>query len=173
MEKISQDSIINSIKNFTLPEYDEIPDVGLYLEQVVKYINEFLEPLDGITLTSSMVSNYVKKKLIDNPIKKQYNREQIAYLIFIAVAKTVLSMDDLLLFFNLQKATYSAKRAYNYFRLELENILQFVFGIKDTFDNVSNVNTQEKEMLRNTIITVAHKIFLDMYFKSLREQTSK
>ena len=28
-------------KEFNLPKYNEIPDVGLYLDQVVKYINSF------------------------------------------------------------------------------------------------------------------------------------
>ena len=29
----------NFIENFRLPRYNEIPNVGLYLEQVIKYIN--------------------------------------------------------------------------------------------------------------------------------------
>lgn len=172
MENIQDTRIIEAIKNFELPRYEDIPDVGFYLEQVVKYIAEFLSPFESITLTGSMISNYVKKKLIANPVKKQYSREQIAYLIFIAVAKSVLSMEDLDLFFRLQKQTYSSKRAYDYFRLEFTNVLQYVFGIKETLDNVSSVNTKEKEMLRNTIITVAHKIYLDMYFAELKEQNT-
>lgn len=172
MENIQDTRIIEAIKNFELPRYEDIPDVGFYLEQVVKYIAEFLSPFESITLTGSMISNYVKKKLIANPVKKQYSREQIAYLIFIAVAKSVLSMEDLDLFFRLQKQTYSSKRAYDYFRLEFTNVLQYVFGIKENLDNVSSVNTKEKEMLRNTIITVAHKIYLDMYFAELKEQNA-
>ena len=170
MDKISKDKIFELMSKFKLPEYDEIPDVGLYLEQVVKYITGYLELFENLTLTTSMVSNYVKKGLITNPIKKQYDRDQIAYLIFIAVSKTVLSMDDLDLFFKLQKSTYSSKRAYNYFIMELENVLQYVFGLKENLDNVGIDNTAEKEMLRNTIIAVAHKIYLDVYFKVLREQ---
>ncbi|MBO7208453.1 MAG: DUF1836 domain-containing protein, partial [Clostridia bacterium] len=86
-------TISEPIKNFRLPKFEEIPDVGLYLEQTTKYISQIYAPVQEITLTSSMISNYVKKGLIPNPIKKQYNREQIAYLIFIASAKLVLSMD--------------------------------------------------------------------------------
>ena len=48
------------IKTFRLPRFREIPDMGLYLDQTVKYINRFLEPLGGMEITSSMVSNYVK-----------------------------------------------------------------------------------------------------------------
>ena len=69
---------------FTLPDYDQIPNVGLYLEQVTKYLNEYLEPLGCTPLTGSMISNYVKKGLVKNPVKKQYDREHIARLLVIA-----------------------------------------------------------------------------------------
>ena len=50
------------IHNFHLPRYQEIPDVGLYLEQTAKYIDSYLSPLEDISITGSMISNYVKKK---------------------------------------------------------------------------------------------------------------
>lgn len=78
-----------------LPTYDQIPNVGLYLEQVTKYLNEYLEPLGCAPLTGSMISNYVKKDLVKNPVKKQYGREHIARLLMIAVAKTVLSLEEI------------------------------------------------------------------------------
>ena len=81
--------------DYTLPYYDQIPDVGLYLEQVTKYLNTYLEPLGCAPLTGSMISNYVKKDLLKNPIKKQYGREHIARLLMIAVAKTVLSLEEI------------------------------------------------------------------------------
>ena len=81
--------LANAIKDFHLPKYTEIPNVGLYLEQTAKYISEALSPLFKNAITGSMNSNYVKKGLVSNPVKKQYDREQIAYLIFIALVKNV------------------------------------------------------------------------------------
>ena len=162
--------VADSIRNFTLPHYDEIPNVGLYLEQTAKYISEYLDCLGDFTLTRSMISNYVKKGLITNPVKKQYDREQIAYLIFIAVAKNVLSMEDIRLLVREQQKTYSPAVAYEYFRLELENVLFYVFGLKESLDTVGVDNTQEKDMLRSTIITVAHKVYLDKYFEVLHSE---
>ena len=86
---------MTTIKTFHLPRYDEIPNVGFYLEQTAEYINQCLEPLQDVTITSSMISNYVKKGLVANPVKKQYGREQIACLFFIAMGKSVLSLEDL------------------------------------------------------------------------------
>ena len=106
MNRIEKTLLIESIKDFNLPEYNEIPNVGLYLEQTAKYINEYLKPIQDSPITGSMISNYVKKGLVSNPIKKQYSREQIAYLFFISVAKSVISMDDIKLLLNLQKIGY-------------------------------------------------------------------
>ncbi len=103
MNQSIKDDIAASIQNFKLPAYQEIPDVGFYLEQTTQYISEFLKPMPSISITSSMISNYVKKGLIEKPVKKQYHREQIAYLIFIAIAKTVLSLEDIYLLIQIQK----------------------------------------------------------------------
>lgn len=173
MNQANKDEILNSIRNFALPRYDEIPNVGLYLEQTSKYISEYLSCLGDCALTGSMISNYVKKGLISNPVKKQYNREQIAYLIFIAVAKSVLSMEDIRLLIRMQKGAYEPQKAYEYFRMELENVLFYVFGLKDTLDTVGNDRTQTKNMLRNVIITAAHKAYLDKYFAALHEEQSE
>ena len=170
MTENRRDRVAEAIRGFKLPRYDEIPNVGLYLEQTAKYISEYLDCLGDFTLTRSMISNYVKKDLVANPVKKQYDREQIAYLIFIAVAKTVLSMEDIRLLVGEQKKTYSPKRAYDYFCNELENVLFYVFGLKENLDTVGVDDTQEKDMLRSTIITVAYRVYLDKYFEVLHSE---
>ena len=44
-----------------LPRSSEIPSIGLYLDQTVKYINRVFEPISCVEVTPSMVSNYVKR----------------------------------------------------------------------------------------------------------------
>lgn len=156
--------VLEQIKNFSLPDYYDIPDVGLYLEQVAKYIGGYLEPFEGVTLTTSMISNYVKQGLIPNPVKKLYGREQIAYLIFIAIAKSVLSLSQISTLISLQKNSYDKETAYGYFCLQFKNVLDYVFGFKEELAEVGVEVSGEKTMLRNTIITVAHKIYLDYCF---------
>lgn len=167
LEQKVKEQVSASVEGFRLPRYEEIPDVGLYLEQTTKYISDCLAPLTDSQITGSMISNYVKRGLVSNPVKKQYNREQIAYLIYIATVKNVLSMDDIRLTVCIQKRTYTPQRAYNYFCTEFENVLEFVFGLKANLETVGKDNSDEKVMLRNTIITVAHKIYLDKLFAAL------
>ena len=168
MRQKTRVKIAEPARIFRLPKYEDIPDVGLYLEQTVKYINSYFESFDSMNLTASMVSNYVKKGLVANAVKKQYYRDQIANLIFIAVAKNVLSMENLNLFITMQKESYTTQKAYEYFCAELENVMEYVFGLKDTLSTVGEDDTEEKVMLRNTIIAAAHKIYLDCCFDVIR-----
>lgn len=170
MDKELKDIIIKRIKQFHLPKYEEIPDVGLYLDQTVKYINTYFVALPNVELTSSMVSNYVKKGLIDRPIKKVYHRDQICYLFFITIAKTVLTMENIQLLFDVQKKVYDAYTAYEYLRQEADNVIEYVFSLKDNLDVVGYTNTKEKDMLRNTIIAMVHKIYLELCFEVIRDR---
>ncbi len=156
-----------SVKDFRLPRYQEIPDVGLYLEQTAKYICGYLTPLGEFSLTSSMISNYVKKGLISNPVKKLYSREQIAYLFFIAVAKSVLSLDALAGFIQLQQRTYSLERAYNYFCEEFENVLQFTFEVKDFIEIRGEDSSDEKRLLYTCIVAAVQKIYLEQRLEAI------
>ena len=165
MTQEKKELLAAAVRRFRLPRYQEIPTVGLYLEQTTKYISQYLDPLEENCLTNSMIANYVKRKLIANPVKKQYGREQIAYLFFIAVAKNVLSLDSLERFIRVQERTYSLDQAYDYFCDELENILAFVFGLKSSPDDVGVTRTDEKMMLRSAIIAFSHKIYLEKFFQ--------
>lgn len=158
-------------RDFRLPRYHEIPNVGLYLEQITKYICESLAPLQENVLTSSMISNYVKKNLISNPVKKLYNRDQIAYLIFIAIAKTVLSLDALTGFIKLQQQTYDLPKAYDYFCDELENYVQYTFELKEQVDPVGQDNTDEKRLLRTCIVAAVQKAYLEKCLKAIADQS--
>lgn len=167
MKQETKQRIADSVRDFCLPRYNEIPNVGLYLEQATKYVGEYLSPLGEYTLTPSMISNYVKKGLIANPVKKQYGREQIAYLFFIAVAKSVLSLDALTGFIKLQQQTYTLPKAYDYFAEEFENLLQFTFELKDTIEMSGEDNTDEKRLLFTCLVAAVQKVYLEKCLEAI------
>lgn len=167
MTNAQKKAAAQSLQGFRLPRYQQIPDVGLYLEQTTKYISGYLSPILPGCITNSMVSNYVKKGLIASPQKKQYSRQQIAYLFFIAVAKNVLSLDALQNFIHLQQQTYDIETAYDYFVRELENILMFSFELKDTMDVLGEDTTDEKRLLYSCIAAVSQKIYLEKSLESI------
>ena len=85
------------IKNFRLPEWDEIPEIGLYMEQVLSLLKQYLDYLppelkEEQFITASTINNYVRTKVMPEPIKKRYYRTHIAYLIVILTLKQNLSI---------------------------------------------------------------------------------
>ena len=172
MKLKTKQKIADSLRDFRLPRYQEIPDTGLYLEQVAKYISSYLCVLEEGCLTPSMISNYVKKDLVANPVKKRYGREQIAYLIFIAIAKNVLSLDGLINFIAVQKRTYPLWKAYDYFCEQFENTLLFTAETRDTLDIVGEDSTDEKRLLFSCIVAVTQKIYLERCLEAISQEES-
>ena len=170
MRDSTKQQVSQSVKDFRFPRYNEIPNVGLYLEQATKYVCEYLAPLGEYTLTPSMISNYVKKGLIANPVKKQYGREQIAYLFFIAIAKSVLSLDALTGFIKVQQSSYPLPKAYDYFCEQFEELLRFTFELQDNIEMVGEDNTDEKRLLFTCIVAAVQKVYLEKCLEAIAQE---
>ena len=155
---------------FALPRYADLPTVGLYLDQTVQFVNGYFRTFQGVELTASMVSNYVKKGVIGHPIKKKYTREQLASLIYIVVSKTVLSLENIDTLFQMQRAHYSPAQAYDTFCNELENCLPYVFGLSNTMEDLAPDADDERKLLRSTIYAAANKMYLDCVFAVLHQE---
>ena len=154
------------VAEFHLPRYRELPDIGLHLEQVTRYVTRYVPT----PITGSMVSNYVKQKLIPGPVKKSYYQESIAYLIFLSYIKAVMPLEDIRLMMEVQKSSYELQVAYDYFCDELENLLQYVCGLRETPAVVGSTRSQEKELLRTALLSITYKIYLDQYLRLIREE---
>ena len=170
MTQQTKDALAEAVRKFRLPRFEEIPDVGLYLEQVTKYVSDCLAPLEDVSLTGSMISNYVKRGLVPNPVKKQYSREQIAYLLYIAVVKNALSLDNISILLDMQKRTHEVKAAYDFFCKELEEFIFYVFGLKDSVELADGSASDEEMILRNTIVAVAHQTYLNMCLRAIQSE---
>ena len=80
--------------NFQLPDWEMIPDFGLYMDQLVTYVARTFPGISGrLDLTSSMINNYVKAGLIDKPTGKKYSREALAQLLMISLMKVSTPLD--------------------------------------------------------------------------------
>lgn len=162
-------SLMINVNELHMPRYNELPNMGLYLEQVVRYINGVLATFGCQEITASMVSNYVKKGYIDSPVKKQYYADQIAYLFFISIAKMVLSMENIHRLLMMQQRTYTIQRGYDYFCRELEGVLRYIFGIADSLPEIENDSGEEKKILRSATTAMSHIIYLRYCFETMDE----
>ena len=86
----------------------------------------------------------------------------------ITVMKNVLSMENIHKLFHMQKGVYTDQVAYDYFCCELENLLLFIFGAKDSVEDVGVTTSDEKVMLRGAIISVSHMIYLNWCFEAMK-----
>lgn len=85
------------LAKYRLPAWEEIPDIGLYMEQVVIVLKQYLDYLppelkDEQFITASTINNYVRTKVMPMPVKKKYYRSHLAYLIMICSLKQGLSI---------------------------------------------------------------------------------
>ena len=85
------------LNNFRLPDWEEIPDFGLYMEQVTALLQDRLdyfppELKEEQFITASTINNYVRTRVMPEPVKRRYYRVHIAYLIIILTLKQSLSI---------------------------------------------------------------------------------
>ena len=91
---MTHDDILKRLEGCRLPEWDELPDFGLYMDQLVTYVARSFPGISGrLDLTSSMINNYVKAGLIDKPTGKKYSREALAQLLMISLMKVSTPLD--------------------------------------------------------------------------------
>lgn len=88
-------------EGYSLPAWESIPDFGLYMDQVVVILQQYLDfipaPAEGKDsfVTASTINNYVRLKLMPPPVKKKYGRVHIAYLLIILTLKLSLSISQI------------------------------------------------------------------------------
>ena len=103
---------------FSYPKWKEIPNIDLYLDQVLLYVNQVCEPISSGSekgLTASMVNNYVKHGYLTKPEKKKYQRHQIARLIAITTLKSVFSIPEIAQTLNTLQTETNSEQLYNAF----------------------------------------------------------
>ena len=85
------------LDQYRLPTWEQIPDFGLYMEQVIALLKQYLDYLppelkEEQFITASTINNYVRTRIMPEPIKKRYYRVHIAYLLIICTFKQGLSI---------------------------------------------------------------------------------
>lgn len=85
------------LNNYRLPPWEQIPDLGLYMEQVIALLRQYLDYLppelkEEEFITAAAINNYVRTRIMPEPVKKRYYRVHIAYLLVICTLKQGLSI---------------------------------------------------------------------------------
>lgn len=88
------------LNDYRLPEWENIPDFGLYMEQVLALLTEYLDYLppelkEERFITAATINNYVRNRVMPEPRRKKYYRVHIAYLVIICTLKQSLTIATL------------------------------------------------------------------------------
>jgi len=110
---------------FHLPRWKELPQIDLYMDQVLLVMNRALETLEvpDLSVTATMINNYVKMKLTAPAGKKKYTAEHLARFFIICFLKQVLSMAQIAVVLEQLLAEADLPDCYDRFCEELEQCL--------------------------------------------------
>ena len=157
---------IDLIMKMHIPRWNELPEIDLYLDQVVNYLEKYLGQYtvnkEDKIITKTMINNYVKLGIMPAPEKKKYSRAHVAYLIVICVLKQVYSISDIGKLISLTIQYFELSKAYNRFCANLEVSIKNVFSRKE-FPNVEHM-TEEQYLLKNVVQAVADKLYVEFTF---------
>ena len=161
-----QENIEEAIMKIHIPRWNELPEIDLYLDQVVNYLEKYLAQYsvnkEDKIITKTMINNYVKQGVMPAPEKKKYSRAHIAYLIVICILKQVYSISDIGKLISLTIQYFELSKAYNRFCANLEISVKNVFTRKQ-FPNIERM-TEEQYLLKNVVQSVADKLYVEMKF---------
>ncbi len=165
------------ICTFHCPRWHELPEISLYMDQVLSIIEKalaiFVNENEGKIATSTMINNYVKQKVVCPPIKKRYNREHLARLIIVSLSKRVLSISEICDLLALLLNQYSIAEAYNLFADELESVLQRTFGGSANLDQSIAPKEPALIALRATLVALANKMLAQTLIADNKVNTVK
>ena len=153
--------------NYRLPAWEEIHDIGLYMDQVVTLLRQYLDYLppelkEEQVITPAAINNYVRKKIMPEPVKKKYYRTHIAYLIMICTLKQCMSISTLQTMIPMGLSTEELERTYTAFASRhrasalffIEQVREVAAGILD-HDEQTEISTNDTVDLITTSAVVS------------------
>lgn len=158
------------IEKFHMPRWEEFPEIDLYLDQVVTFIDKYLDDYlqyesdekENKIITKTMINNYVKQKVMDAPIQKKYNRSNLAYLFVICILKQVYSINDIDKLIKTVLEETPIDVAYNKFCDSLEAAIYSTL-IDKKFIYDKNIS-ENGYVLLNVVQTVASKLYVEKVY---------
>lgn len=133
------------LTRYQLPVWETIPDIGLYMDQVILFLKQelgfVLTPLDlkEKPLTASTINNYVRLRVMPAPVKKKYYRRHIAYLIMILTMKQGISIQSIQQILPIDLSERDIQAVYLDYMATFHQVsLSFVDQIRNSAQNILN-----------------------------------
>ena len=174
---------LNEFDNFSFKSYENLPDIELYMDQVMTYLEKQLQIFQTSSLdkqiTPSMINNYVKGEVIPAPISKRYGKEHLAIIEEVCTLKQVLSIAEVKQILDIRyKDVIKKADTFNKFN-DLNNKLSDQ-AVKDAFKKLNDIKdndilgltnlSMEFALIANSYINISKRIlFLIRVFDDLNK----
>ncbi len=162
-----------SLEDFKLPRWEELPQVPLYLDQVLSLLDQWLGDYLGSgarqIMTRTMVNNYVKLKFIAAPEKRRYDRQAVASLVVIAVLKPVYSIEEISRFIQMAMVHGPRQVVYDQFCQLIERAVMHAFH-RTTMEKEKNPN-DPRDLFWNVCNSFACQLYVRKTYLEGKETT--
>lgn len=148
--------------------WSEFPDIGLYKDQVVSYMHRQLINFEGDgQITSAMVNNYIKDRLLPRADGKKYSREHLAGLTEICLLKQVLSVRDIGLLLHQELDEVDHEKFYTKFKEILDKALT---NTAEQIDSNWEVQALSDMALRLAVSSYCDKLACERLLEIIRSK---
>ena len=168
--------VFGEIARFSPVQWDQIPDLGLYMDQVISLITKYLEIYGSVTgqmrvITPSMINNYVKLGIIPVPVKKKYSKVHLAYLLIICTLKQTLEMSTIQRIIPVGLSEEEIRQTYNSFVKNQQKAFSYITqSIKSVADPILTLEGDNPDRINDLIMQVSASANL---FKILTQKITK
>lgn len=165
---IEKDKLITSfneweeqLTNHSLPSWDNLPDIELYMDQVISLIEKYLKIYIKVTnsdklITRSMINNYVKLEIIPSPNKKKYSKIHLAYLLIICTLKQTLNMATIQKIIPVNMTDEEVMNTYNSFVINQHKAYLYVVeNTKTVSAPILSYDGENNERINDLVMQVA------------------
>ena len=162
-------------------DLSEIPNINLYMEQVLTFLNDELDEYkrnskDKI-YTKSMINNYVKSQVLSKPDNKKYTPNHVIELLLIFYLKQILSLDDIKNLFDYSLQDNNLKSIYTSYLKHTDseylNITSEISSYIKTLEKDDELkNDETKILILISLLTAkatAYKVFSERLIDSLKK----
>lgn len=164
----------DDIMNYHCPRWNELPEIDLYIDQVITILENnlsiFNKDTDSPLITSSMINNYVKQHILKPPVKKKYNRSHLSYLFVICVFKRLMGLFQIRGSITMTRRLFSVEDGYNLFCEQFEKALKNAFSPQNNPPVlITEEDVQEVAALKAILNSFANIVLADRII-AIREE---
>ena len=184
--KVALENWLNDLNNFSFRKYEDLPEIELYMDQVMSYLDKQLYIFQTSTsdkqITPSMINNYVKGEVVPAPISKRYSKEHLAIIQEVCTLKQVLTIAEVKQIIDKSYNTENKEKVYDDFNFKNTSTTSAV--VEETFKRLNDVDNNDMDALNkialdyaviaNSYIEVAKRILFlirnyEFYLKAKEE----